>query len=83
MVSTQPATGYTYEDYLKTSDDERWELLDGELVMAPSPNMSHQRVATDLVTLLNAFVQESGLGSVYAAPADVVLSDTSVVQRQT
>jgi hypothetical protein len=33
-----------------------------------------------LVTLLNAFVQESGLGSVYAAPADVVLSDTSVVQ---
>ena len=80
MVSTQPATDYTYEDYLKTSDDERWELLDGELVMAPSPNMSHQRVATDLVTLLNAFVQESGLGSVYAAPADVVLSDTSVVQ---
>ena len=24
----------TYEDYLKTPDDERWELLNGELLMA-------------------------------------------------
>jgi Uma2 family endonuclease len=80
MVSTQPATGLTYEDYLKTSDDERWELLDGELVMAPSPSMPHQIVATDLVTLLNSFVRERGLGHVITAPADVVLSDTNVVQ---
>ena len=80
MVSTQPATGLTYEDYLKTSDDERWELLDGKLVMAPSPSMPHQIVATDLVTLLNSFVRERGLGHVITAPADVVLSDTNVVQ---
>ena len=36
MVSTHPTTGLTYEDYLKTSDDERWELLNGELLMVPS-----------------------------------------------
>ena len=80
MVSTRPATGLTYEDYAKTSDDERWELLDGELVMVPAPNTFHQRVATDLVTLLNAFVKERYLGSVFSAPTDVVLSDTNVVQ---
>ena len=80
MVSAHPTTGLTYEDYVKTSDDERWELLNGELLMAPSPNVSHQRVATDLVTVLNAFVQESDLGRVYAAPTDVVLSETNVVQ---
>ena len=80
MVSAHPTTRLTYEDYLKTSDDERWELLNGELVMVPSPNMPHQEVATDLVTLLNTFVKERGLGRVYSAPTDVVLSDTNVVQ---
>ena len=80
MVSVKPTTGLTYEDYAKTSDDERWELLDGELVMVPSPNMPHQRVATDLAGFLNVFAKERGLGSVYAAPTDVVLSDNNVVQ---
>ena len=80
MVSVKPRTGLTYEDYAKTSDDERWELLDGELVMVPSPNIPHQGVAMDLGTLLNAFVKERDLGRVFAAPTDVVLSDTNVVQ---
>ena len=80
MVSVKPTTGLNYEDYARTPDDERWELLDGELVMVPSPNIPHQRVATDLVSLLNAFVKERGLGSVYSAPTDVVLSDNNVVQ---
>ncbi len=80
MVSVKPKTGLTYEDYAKTPDDERWELLDGELVIVPSPNIPHQRVVTDLMTLLNVFVKDRDLGSVYAAPTDVVLSDTNVVQ---
>ncbi len=80
MVTTKPAIRHTYEDYLKTSDDERWELLNGELLMAPAPNMSHQRVVMELGTLLNTFMHESGMGVVYSAPTDVVLSDTNVVQ---
>ena len=28
---------YTYEDYLKTPDDKRYELINGELLMTPSP----------------------------------------------
>ena len=80
MVSAHPTTGLTYEDYLKTSDDERWELLNGELVMAPSRDTVHQGVLTHLAALLYTFVQESDLGRVYAAPTDVVLSDTNVVQ---
>ena len=34
----------TYEDYLKTSDDERLELLEGVLIMPPAPNTAHQSV---------------------------------------
>lgn len=28
---------YTYEDYLKTPEDERYELIEGELLMTPAP----------------------------------------------
>jgi hypothetical protein len=31
MVTTKPTTHLTYEDYLETPDDERWELLKRKL----------------------------------------------------
>ena len=39
---------YTCEDYLKTSDDERYELIEGELIMIPSPVIKHQRISGKL-----------------------------------
>ena len=80
MVSVKPTTGLTYEDYARTPDDERWELLDGELLMVPSPNMAHQATQVKLGSRLNNFVEQGGLGHVFFAPTDVVLSDNNVVQ---
>ena len=80
MVDTKPTTKLTYEDYRKTPDDERWELLDGELVMAPSPTTIHQRVSRTLVRIVEDFVIQTQLGEVLNAPLDVVLSNTNVVQ---
>ena len=34
----EPAVKLTYEDYRKTPEDERYELIEGELVMAAAPN---------------------------------------------
>ncbi|MCY3990093.1 MAG: Uma2 family endonuclease [Caldilineaceae bacterium] len=73
-------TKLTYEDYLKTSDDERYELLDGELFILPTPSLAHQHVAMKLATRLDTFVEDKNLGVVYFAPTDVVLSETHVVQ---
>ncbi len=80
MASSTPAIKLTYDDYRDTPDDERYELLDGALVVAPAPRLSHQRVAMRLGALLHVFARERGLGEVFAAPCDVVLSDTDVVQ---
>ena len=80
MVGPKPRTKLTYEDYAKTPDDERWELLNGELIMAPSPREAHQRIQTGLGWRLARFVEVRDLGKVYFAPFDVVLSDTDVVQ---
>ena len=73
-------TGLTYADYLKTSNDERYELLNGELVMPPAPLTGHQMISIALASRLFLYVNERELGTVVTAPTDVVLSDTDVVQ---
>ena len=80
MVHQKPKTKLTVEDYMATSDDERWELLDGELIMPPAPATRHQRIQIKLGSRLFQFVEEAGLGQIYLAPTDVVLSDNDVVQ---
>ena len=80
MVSSKPVVKFTYEDYRNTPADKRYELLEGELVMAPAPRIPHQRVAIELGTRLHTFVKDRGLGQVLSAPSDVLLSNTDVVQ---
>ena len=78
--ATQGTVRQTYQDYCATPDDERYELLDGNLMMVPAPNMKHQKVLLTLARKLGDFTEEHRLGTVYVAPCDVVLSDTDVVQ---
>ena len=80
MLTPNPAIKFTYEDYKHTPDDKRYELLDGELIMAPAPNLGHQDVAARLGWRLMRFVEEKDLGKAFPAPCDVVLSNTDVVQ---
>ncbi|MDE0198627.1 MAG: Uma2 family endonuclease [Caldilineaceae bacterium] len=70
----------TFADYLETSDDERYELLNGELILSPSPKEIHQYISSVLHILIGTFAREHNLGRVYFSPFDVVLSDTNVVQ---
>lgn len=79
MVETRSTT-LTYEDYLNAPDDERWELLRGELIMLPGPNTAHQRITFRLARLLGDFVEQRDLGEVFIAPYDVLLSQTNVLQ---
>lgn len=71
---------YTYEDYLKTPDDERYELIEGDLLMTPAPATKHQRVLRKLVFLLEDFMTHQDLGEVFCAPYDVYLDNRNVVQ---
>ena len=71
---------HTYADYLKTSDEERFELLDGELVMAPAPLLYHQFILRKLLNAISGYVDEHDLGELFCSPTDVVLSETDVVQ---
>ncbi len=80
MVAQKPIAKLTYEDYQNTPEDERYELIDGELIMAAAPKYVHQRVDMKLGWRLGLYVEVNDLGEVFSAPFDVVLSDTDVVQ---
>jgi Uma2 family endonuclease len=80
VASAQPAFRFTYEDYRTAPPDRRYELLDGDLVMTPAPNLKLQRAQVRLGEPLARFVRENALGEFFFAPCDVVLSDTDVVQ---
>jgi Uma2 family endonuclease len=71
----------TYDDYVLFPDDgKRHELIDGEHYVTPSPNLRHQRVLLNLTLLLGAFVRERGVGHVFFAPLDTLLSPHDVVE---
>ncbi len=78
---THPPAPLTYEDYARLPDDgKRYELLEGEIVVRPSPDTRRQEVSMRLSAVLHHWAQRTGAGKVFAAPCDVVLSPHDVVQ---
>jgi len=71
---------FTYDDYLLLPEDKRHEILDGEVYVVPAPNTKHQTVGLNLKLAICRPVKENGLGRVFDAPYDVVLSEDNVVQ---
>lgn len=71
---------YNYQDYLQLPEDKRYEIIDGELFMVPSPNESHQRILANIFNTLSSYVKKSTLGTIYFAPFDVLFSDEDIVQ---
>jgi Uma2 family endonuclease len=78
-ILTRPLT-YADLERERESHDERLELIEGEIVVSPSPSGMHQVVALRLASLLHHGVMERGLGAVFLAPFDVAFDEFSVVQ---
>jgi Uma2 family endonuclease len=74
------AKRWTYEEYYKLEDDQRYEIIDGHLLMAPAPETWHQDWLGDLYSLLRLFVKTNKLGRLFFAPVDVVLDPENTVQ---
>jgi Uma2 family endonuclease len=56
---------WDYSDYARLPDDgNRYEVIDGELLVTPSPSPQHQRMSFRLAMLLEAFVSRHALGLV-------------------
>ena len=80
-MTTAETKKFTYQDYLNTPDDARYELIEGQLIMmTPAPTSRHQKISKEILVILDKFVKEYNLGEIYHAPYDVVLDNENVVQ---
>ncbi len=72
---------WTYDDYAALPDDgQRYEIVNGVLVMAPAPSPAHQDIVGEIYACLRTQVKLAGLGRVFMGPLDVVLGAKNVFQ---
>src|SRR5881296_1170859 len=77
----KPNLKLNYSDYLGFPEDgNRHEVIDGDHYMTPSPEAYHQSISSRLLVQLYHQAEEAGLGRVFAAPLDVLLTQVDIVQ---
>lgn len=81
MSSRPAAEVFTVEDYrAMPPGPPYYQLVEGELIVAPSPSSFHQEIAGNVFALLRQHVRKHRLGKVCIAPLDVYLSEANVFQ---
>lgn len=68
---------WTYGDYahLPVSGSTRYEIIDDELVVTPSPGTRHRRIVAKLLSRILVFAEQHDLGEVFPAPLDVLFAE--------
>lgn len=80
-MSISEQIALTYEDYLTLPQDgKRYEVIEGELYMAPAPTTRHQRAIMRFIRILDQHIRDNDLGELFVSPIDVKLSRTTVIQ---
>lgn len=80
MLSTKARPITRHEYALIPVGAPNYQLIEGDLVMAPSPGSSHQEIVLNLATVLRGYLAAHPVGKVFIAPLDVHLSDINVYQ---
>jgi len=77
-----PSQGsWTYDEYAALPDDgQRYEIVNGVLVMAPAPSPEHQAIVLEIASYLRIHIKLASLGRVFPAPIDVDLGQKNVFQ---
>lgn len=70
---------WTIEDYNQLGEEYVYQLINGELIMSPSPGLTHQRVSKNVERIFDAYTERNG-GEFFHAPFDVYLDSRNVLQ---
>lgn len=76
------ATGRWTADMVRALPDDgnRYEVVDGELLVTPSPRRDHQRAVREIAFALHQYVERQGIGEMIFSPSDIELDPRSMVQ---
>jgi Uma2 family endonuclease len=81
MGMPQAARDWTVQRVLALPEDgNRHEVVDGELLVTPSPTFHHQDAVLALAWRLKPFVDSSGAAYLSISPADIELDERTLVQ---
>lgn len=73
----------TYDQYIAGLEIKaRYDILDGEMVMAPAPTFKHRIVLQRIFLPVYSFVTQQRLGVVVFAPLDVIIQTEPLRTRQ-
>jgi Uma2 family endonuclease len=61
-------------------DGNRYEVIDGDLIVTPAPSYAHQRIVRILATLLQNYLASSTHAEVMLAPAEVRAGEHTSVE---
>ncbi len=64
---------------LMPEDDNRYEIVDGELYVSKQPDLHHQIVCTKIATFLERWNQQTGKGIAIFTPSVIFTNDNAVV----
>jgi len=71
----------TRHDYQDMPDGPPYyQVIEGDLVMSPSPNTFHQTIALRIGSVIHQYLEKNPIGEVFVAPLDVFLGDINVFQ---
>jgi len=71
----------TVHDYRELPEGPPYsQLIEGDLVMSPSPDLFHQDILLSLARIIGNYLETNPLGKVAIAPSDVCLTDLNVYQ---
>src|SRR6185295_16793450 len=74
-------TQLTYDDFAALPDDgKHYELLAGVLYVNPSQGLPHQHTTKMAFLQIRGYFEGNGLGEVFFAPFDVILSEHDVAE---
>ncbi len=79
MTSTQTIRWTIADLDLFPDDGRRYEIIDGELFVTRSPHWKHQTTTTKIVSALNVWSQETGLGEAAISPGLIFSESDSVI----
>jgi Uma2 family endonuclease len=72
---------FTYRDLDNFPDDgKRREIIGGELLVSAAPSTRHQRLIVELVLLIGNYLKAHDVGTLFAAPTEVMFSDIDVAE---
>lgn len=73
---------YTFADYLKWPENERWEIIDGVAHMQSAPTWQHQAISRELMTQFNNYLKDKPC-QVFASPFDLRLPEIDESDEET